>query len=1118
MDGRSGAGAPLPAIRREILFVDGAVPGWQALLDGLGPEVRVVPLDPGSDGVAQMARWLAGRPGWHAVHLLSHGVPGGVVLGGTVLDAAALATRAAALAAVGAALADGGVVVLYGCSVAHGAQGRRFLAGLERALGVPVAASASPVGARVHGGGWSLALADGTPWPPLFTPAARDAFAGLLDTLTGDAGDNALTGTGDDDISGLDGNDTLYGGSGNDLLDGGDGNDLISGGDGNDTLVGGAGTDTLNGGSGNDVFYFAAGADFSAFEVLATGSSTGSKTIRFRGDGDGDTLVLGANVSHPGANLIVQIVDGFNGGDNTLAVNVDISGLAVSSSQVQMTGGTGNNVLTGWSGTDVMFGDAGDDTLYGGAGVDSLGGGAGNDWLDGGDGQATLRGDDGDDTLIAHAGNDSLVGGAGNDSLEGGDGNDRMSGDTGNDRLNGGGGNDSLLGAAGDDTLIGGDDDDSLDGGDGSDILAGDGGRDTLAGGAGDDSLAGGDGDDALQGGAGLDTLSGGAGNDSIQVFNGSDAPAGEVIDGGAGNDVIEFFGLGGSGDTLTLGSGVADSDNTITVRLVSNANLGIDASAATLTGGVVLLGANGNDTLHGSAHADTVSGDLGNDELLGGAGNDLLKGGSGLDLLSGGDGDDEFRGSWTDLSGDTIADLRAGDTIVVTDIDMSQLDGSTASGTIQLTAGVLTLSGVTASSGVFAATYDSDSGNTTITLAPAAPGLTGFTDDTGASGDSLTADATPTVTGTAGPGATVVLYDGGTAWGTASADTTSGAWTITAASLSDGVHSLTARAIDSGMTSAASSALAITIDTTAAAPGTPDLLPTSDAGASNSDDLTNVATPDLTGTVDEAGTVILYDGDDAVGTATMAAAGTWTITAASLADGAHTLTARAVDGAGNTSAASSALTVTIDTTAPLLSASVPASGSSGVAADADIVLTFSETVVPGTSFMILGVFRADAPETPVETFNLETGAGDQGGTVTVDGTRVTVDPAADLDQGTAYVVQVSSTALQDAAGNTYAGLTATTGLTFATVAAPTPPSGGGQTTVTTPVLGTPVTVVSSTTSSSTVDGVVVQQQTLVTSSGAAVQIVEVPIVTAGRVEEDATTAAADIPLVRDAA
>lgn len=81
---------------------------------------------------------------------------------------------------------------------------------------------------------------------------------------------------------------------------------------------------------------------------------------------------------------------------------------------------------------------------------------------------------------------------------------------------------------------------------------------------------------------------------------------------------------------------------------------------------------------------------------------------------------------------------------------------------------------------------------------------------------DNITSDTTPTISGTAEAGSTVVLYDsdGTTSLGSTSADGF-GAWSITASTLSAGSHSLTAKAIDGATnnTSSASIALNITMD-----------------------------------------------------------------------------------------------------------------------------------------------------------------------------------------------------------------------------------------------------------------------------------------------------------------
>ncbi|WP_344917962.1 Ig-like domain-containing protein [Azospirillum formosense] len=135
-----------------------------------------------------------------------------------------------------------------------------------------------------------------------------------------------------------------------------------------------------------------------------------------------------------------------------------------------------------------------------------------------------------------------------------------------------------------------------------------------------------------------------------------------------------------------------------------------------------------------------------------------------------------------------------------------------------------------------------------------------------------------------------------------------------------------------------------MTIDTGASSPTGLALAVGSNSG-STADTLTSVAAPVITGSVAEAGVVVLYEGTTALGTVTASAAGAWSITAASLSDGAHTLTATVTDAAGNTSAASSALTVTIDTGAPSIAIAL-SKATLGVGETATVTFTFSEAPV----------------------------------------------------------------------------------------------------------------------------------------------------------------------------
>ncbi len=237
-----------------------------------------------------------------------------------------------------------------------------------------------------------------------------------------------------------------------------------------------------------------------------------------------------------------------------------------------------------------------------------------------------------------------------------------------------------------------------------------------------------------------------------------------------------------------------------------------------------------------------------------------------------------------------------------------TRLSPSLAAGSHSLTAEATDAAGNSSTSTVLVVTIDTTASVPSLDLAAAS--------DTGVTGDRTTNDSTPDIAGTTEAGGFVSLYEGSTLRGTTTADGT-GLWTITSGQMGNGAHTLTARGMDAaGNTSTLSSAVVITIDTVVPnAPTSVTLAPGSDSGTSNTDRLTKITTPTLSGSAEANSTVTLYSGATAVGTATASGAGAWTVTTASLADGVNTLTVRATDAAGNTSAASSPLTVTIDTT-----------------------------------------------------------------------------------------------------------------------------------------------------------------------------------------------------------
>ncbi|HII4351239.1 TPA: BapA/Bap/LapF family large adhesin [Enterobacter cloacae] len=211
---------------------------------------------------------------------------------------------------------------------------------------------------------------------------------------------------------------------------------------------------------------------------------------------------------------------------------------------------------------------------------------------------------------------------------------------------------------------------------------------------------------------------------------------------------------------------------------------------------------------------------------------------------------------------------------------------------------------------------------------APGAPVISQVVDDVPGRTGSLdinetTNDATPTLSGTAEPNATVTLRVDGVAIGTTVANGL-GVWIFTPPSpIGEGPHALTAVATDAaGNTSGVSNTWTLTIDSVA--PAAPVITQVIDdvperLGALNPNDSTNDTTPTLNGTAEPGSTVtIRLDGADLV-TVPVDNNGAWTYTLTTpLGSGPHTFTVVATDAAGNTSQPSNGFTLTVDITPPV--------------------------------------------------------------------------------------------------------------------------------------------------------------------------------------------------------
>ena len=241
-----------------------------------------------------------------------------------------------------------------------------------------------------------------------------------------------------------------------------------------------------------------------------------------------------------------------------------------------------------------------------------------------------------------------------------------------------------------------------------------------------------------------------------------------------------------------------------------------------------------------------------------------------------------------------------------------------------------------------------------------------------------------------------------------------------------------------------------LTVDGVApAAPSSVALAGASDTGISPSDGITKQTNVTVTGTAEAGSTVALRDGGTPIGGATgPATGGTFTI-ATTLAAGSHTVTATATDPAGNTSAASAPLSITVDTTAPT-TASIVRTGGAGQATTGatapSFTVTFSEAVsgLGATNFAIASGAAIGGTAPSIASV---TGAGTTW-TVTLGVAGTTGDGSGAASLGLTVVPAGAVTS--DVAGNALASASVSgANETYLLTATAPAPSGGGSSSTT---------------------------------------------------------------------
>ncbi len=182
---------------REILIADAQLEDLDTLLAGLGSDVETWLVQPGDDAVARIFTALA-TPGLSKLHLLAHGMPGGIALGGKRITIGDFTGRYD-----GAAQRDLDIA-FWSCETGAGAAGQAFVAAVAQATGARVAAAEGLVGHAERGGNWNLGPGATAPFSAIALQRF-DRVLALPGNVTSDGGNPATwTLTNSVDLSSLD--------------------------------------------------------------------------------------------------------------------------------------------------------------------------------------------------------------------------------------------------------------------------------------------------------------------------------------------------------------------------------------------------------------------------------------------------------------------------------------------------------------------------------------------------------------------------------------------------------------------------------------------------------------------------------------------------------------------------------------------------------------------------------------------------------------------------------------------------------------------------------------------------------------------------------------------------
>lgn len=171
----------------ELVVIDPSAENYEQLVADIQSqadrEFEILILNPREDGIAQITDALQKLRDVSAIHLVSHGDEGEVLLGASVLSQRTIGRYAAELVTWQQSMTADADLLIYGCDLTASEDGIELTESLNALLGADIAASDDLTGHASLGGDWELETTVGTVESALaFTVNVQQQWSGLLST------------------------------------------------------------------------------------------------------------------------------------------------------------------------------------------------------------------------------------------------------------------------------------------------------------------------------------------------------------------------------------------------------------------------------------------------------------------------------------------------------------------------------------------------------------------------------------------------------------------------------------------------------------------------------------------------------------------------------------------------------------------------------------------------------------------------------------------------------------------------------------------------------------------------------------------------------------------------